>query len=94
LAVAVRALRDARAENERLREVLNSSEAWFGAWECGCTDTERSVGGIPEFCPEHGTRPVSDDHGRTKVRLNHAGVSGYGFHPATLAAPTGQEQQG
>jgi hypothetical protein len=91
LAVAVRALRDARAEAERLRAALNGAEAWFGAWECGCTHTERSARAIPLFCPEHGESLVSDDKGRTKVQLNHAGVSGYGFHRAALAAPTGQE---
>jgi hypothetical protein len=101
---AAHAERDAlRAENDALRHmlaktgatlaaVLNSSDAWFGAWECGCTDTERSPGGIPELCPEHGARLVSDNNGRTKVQLNHAGISGYGFHRAALAAPTGQEE--
>lgn len=74
-------------ENEHLRRqiaTLTNGEAWFGAWECGCTDTERSPRGIPEFCPVHGDKPLSDSKGRTKVQLNHSGVSGYGFVAADL----------
>lgn len=33
-------------------------EAWFGAWACGCSTTERSPIGIPEFCPVHGEQPT------------------------------------
>lgn len=57
-----------------------SQDAWFGAWECGCSDTERSPLGIPEFCPEHGRKLISNSAGVTKVQLNHSGVSGYGIH--------------
>lgn len=68
------------AEVERLR-ARAPKEAWFGAWECGCSDTEESPLGIPEFCPQHGRRLISNMAGQTKVQLNHSGVSGYGFHP-------------
>jgi hypothetical protein len=54
-------------------------EAWFGAWECGCTDTETGPTRIPMFCPVHGEKLISDDKGRTKVQLTHSGVSGYGY---------------
>lgn len=59
-----------------------STEAWFGAWECGCSDTETSPLGIPEFCPVHGRKLLSNFAGQTKVQLNHSGVSGYGFRPS------------
>ena len=69
---------------ERLRKERLSAfgmEAWFGAWECGCSDTERSPVGIPRVLPG----PWAEAHqqlrrGPTKVQLNHSGVSGYGFH--------------
>jgi hypothetical protein len=66
------------AELDRLRDVIGN-EAWFGAWECGCTDTETRATGIPEHCPRHGEKLICDDKGRTKVQLTHSGLSGYGF---------------
>jgi hypothetical protein len=83
-------------EIERLHAALSHytarAEAWFGAWECGCSDTETSPTRIPEFCPNHGRKLISSLAGQTKVQLNHSGVSGYGFEPGPAAALTGSTE--
>jgi hypothetical protein len=79
-AVEIEQLRRDLADAHRTIRILTGSAAWFGAWQCGCSITERKPDRIAEFCPMHGRPLLSNAAGQTKVELNHSGVSGYGFH--------------